>query len=97
MDYAKNLLVELLTNTSKYFDKRLVLNSDGRKLLDKIIYILSTNNFQNRKLLKSVRKEPTLENVIKLAEEVLQLDAKTLLQFKTNLDELRCYEEKCCD
>lgn len=82
LEYVKSLLIELLTNVDKYFDKRLVLNSDGRRLLNKIIFSLLSSGFDDKKLVKSVRKEPTLENVIKLATVVLGFDARKIVMYK---------------
>ncbi|MEM0027572.1 MAG: hypothetical protein QXT53_06730 [Ignisphaera sp.] len=82
MDYVKSLLIELLTNIDKYFDKRLVLNSDGRRLLNKIIFALLSNSFNDKKFIRNVRKEPTLENIIKLTTEILGFDARRMVIYK---------------
>lgn len=82
MDYIKSLLIELLTNIDRYFDKNLTLNSDGRRLLSKIIYALLSNNFVDKNLVKSVRKEPTIENIIKLATEILGFDARKIVMYR---------------
>ena len=71
MDYVSRLLAELLENVEKYFDKNLTLNSEGRKVLEKVIAILMNNSFECKRLVKKVRKKPTLENVVKLAETIL--------------------------
>jgi hypothetical protein len=71
LDYVSRLLIELLENVDKYFDKNLVLNSEGRKVLEKAIAILMSSRAEHRKLVKKVRREPTLENVLKLTEAIL--------------------------
>ena len=69
-EYINNMLRELLENRHMYFDKNLTLNSEGRKILNKVIAALLQNNFEHRKLLEKVRREPTIENIVKLTELV---------------------------
>ena len=71
MNYVNRLLAELLENVEKYFDKNLTLNSEGRKILEKVIAILMNNSFERKGLVRKVRREPTLENIVKLAETIL--------------------------
>ena len=71
MNYVSRLLAELLENVEKYFDKNLTLNSEGRKILEKVIAILMNSSFECKGLVRKVRKEPTLENIVKLAEIIL--------------------------
>jgi len=71
VNYVSRLLAELLENVEKYFDKNLTLNSEGRKILEKVIAILMNSSFDFKRLVKKVRKEPTLENIVKLAETIL--------------------------
>jgi len=71
VNYVNRLLAELLENVEKYFDKNLTLNSEGRKILEKVIAILMNSSFECKGLVKKVRKEPTLENIVKLAEIIL--------------------------
>jgi hypothetical protein len=80
VDYVSRLLTELLSNVDKYFDRNLVLNSEGRKILGKVIATLMTSEFKDKKLLKKVRREPTLENVAKLVEAILGSEAVKNLQ-----------------
>lgn len=77
---VENLVRKLLTNRGEFFDKTNTLNSDGRRLLNKIIKLVLSNHPELRRLATKTRKNPTLENVAKLAEEILS----TLEPEKTN-------------
>ncbi|MFN3268343.1 MAG: hypothetical protein ACK416_03680 [Zestosphaera sp.] len=67
---VKNLVEKLITNREEFFDKTNTLNSDGRRLLNKIIKLVLAEYPELRKLASKTRKNPTLENVIKLADEI---------------------------
>lgn len=67
---VKNLVEKLITNREEFFDKTNTLNSDGRRLLNKIIKLVLAEYPELRKLASKTRKKPTLENVIKLANEI---------------------------
>ncbi|MEO3993219.1 MAG: hypothetical protein QN229_02770 [Desulfurococcaceae archaeon TW002] len=67
---VRNLVERLLTNKEEFFDKTNTLNSDGRRLLNKIIKLVLSKYPELRKLASKTRKNPTLENVIKLADEI---------------------------
>jgi hypothetical protein len=69
----ENLIRKLLTRREVFFDKTNVLNSDGRRLLNKIIRMVLREYPELRKLVSKTRKNPTLENVIKLAEEITHM------------------------
>ncbi len=60
----------LLENLHRYMDKREVLNSDGRRLLHKITKMLLEDAPRLRNLVAKARKNPTLENILKLGREV---------------------------
>ncbi|MEM1604395.1 MAG: hypothetical protein QXZ48_05840 [Zestosphaera sp.] len=68
---VENLIRKLLTNREEFFDKTNTLNSDGRRLLNKILKLVLSNHPELRGLATKTRKNPTLENVTKLAEEIL--------------------------
>lgn len=70
---VENLLRKLLTKREEFFDKTNTLNSDGRRLLNKIIKLILSNRPELRKLATKTRKNPTLENVARLAEEILSM------------------------
>ncbi len=65
-----NLIRKLLTRREEFFDKSNVLNSDGRRLLSKIIRMVLSEYPELRKLASKTRKNPTLENITKLVEEI---------------------------
>ncbi len=64
----KYLMRKLLLGYRLYFDKDGVLNSDGRRLLEEIARFLVYEHPELKPLVKKVRKNPTLNNVIRLAE-----------------------------
>lgn len=69
---VESLVRKLLENKERFFDKTNTLNSDGRRLLNKIIKLTLSNHPELRKLASKTRKNPTIENVIKLAEEIVR-------------------------
>ena len=64
----------LLLNFYKFFSKDCVLNSDGRRLFNDIAREVAKHKPGLMKLVKNVRKNPTLENILKLAKEFLSDD-----------------------
>ncbi len=68
---VRNLLRKLLLGYRTYFDRFGALNSDGRKLLSELTRYLVHEHPEMKPLVQRVRKNPTLENVSKLAREVL--------------------------
>lgn len=64
----KYLMRKLLLGYRLYFDKDGVLNSDGRRLLEEIARFLIYEHPELKPLVRKVRKNPTLSNVIRLAE-----------------------------
>jgi len=62
------LIRKLISGYTKFFSKNGVLNSDGRKLLEEMIRILVQEYPQYKRLVKKVRRNPTLENVLRIAE-----------------------------
>ena len=67
-NWVISLLRKLFLGYGKYFSKSGVLNSDGRRVLNEVIKPILEQNPQIKPLIKDVRKEPTLENLRKLAE-----------------------------
>ncbi|PUA32531.1 MAG: hypothetical protein B7O98_07735 [Zestosphaera tikiterensis] len=65
---------KLLTEYRLYFDKNGVLNSEGRKLLEEMLRFLIYEHPEYKPLASKTRKEPTLSNVIKLAEVFMSLE-----------------------
>ena len=59
---------KLLLGYRLYFDKNGVLNSDGRRLLEEIAKFLVYEHPELKPLVRKVRKDPTLSNIIRLAE-----------------------------
>ena len=88
----RNLMKKLLLGYSRFFSKNGVLNSDGRKLLEEIIRLLMYEHPKYKPLARKVRKNPTLRNVIRLAElfmdyqEIEELISLALYgPYKTNI------------
>lgn len=63
---ACSLLAKLLS-TPSYWDKRLVLNSDGRRLLQAATRLVMENAWWLRGWVDRARRDPTWENVAALA------------------------------
>ena len=71
---ARTLLDLLLRRREEYFSDD-VLNSEGRKVLGRVARILMRTRPETSRLLKRVRREPTLDNVAKLARALGVTDA----------------------
>ncbi len=69
-DYAKNLMRKLLRGYRIYFSND-VLNSDGRKLLEDIVRSMIYSKEYHPGIIRSVRRNPSKENVLKLARILL--------------------------
>ena len=67
----KGYLRVLLLNFYKFFSKDCVLNSDGRRLLNDIAREVAKCEPYLMELVRKVRREPTLENILKLARKFL--------------------------
>lgn len=68
---VKTLMRILLENIPMYFDKNLVLNSDGRRLLSQLLRYLLYEHHEYMYIVNEVRRNPTIENIIKLAKIIL--------------------------
>lgn len=73
---ARTLVVKLLSDRRRFFDKNNVLNSDGRRLLSKVIKLVLRDRPELRDFLSKVRRDPTLDNVMRLAEELLGVESE---------------------
>ncbi|MEM1541462.1 MAG: hypothetical protein QW101_01310 [Ignisphaera sp.] len=67
------LIDELVNNKEKYFDKNLVLNSEGRKLFSRIAKILMVLYPELRRTLSNYRSTPTFEGINKLVERLNEM------------------------
>ena len=65
---------KLLSGYQLYFDRHGALNSDGRRLLNEIIRLVVYEYPELKPLVKKVRKDPTLSNVVKLAEIFMDIN-----------------------
>lgn len=70
----RSLMRKLLLHYREYFSKDGSLNSDGRRILNEFLRILLRQYPEHRSLVRSVRKDPTLENILKLAYIVMDSD-----------------------
>ncbi len=66
-EWVRSLIAKMLLGFGKYFSKDCVLNSDGRKLLEEILKPTVRRYPYLKEIARKVRREPTLENVLKLA------------------------------
>ncbi len=66
-NWMRSLLRKLLMNFTTYFSKDCVLNSDGRKLLEEVARNTIRRYPMFKKVVNKVRKDPSLENVVRLA------------------------------
>ncbi len=73
-EWMRSLFSKLLLNYTEFFSKDGVLNSDGRRVLEEILRPSVKRYFRLRKIAKKVRKNPSLENVIRLGEEFMPYD-----------------------
>lgn len=69
----------LLTNVRKYLSNDGTLNSDGRRLLRDIIREIAKNRKSLMGLARKIRKDPSIENFMKLAREIIGEEADELL------------------
>ncbi len=69
LGYARRLARKLLEEQDRYFSRG-VLNSDGRRLLEKLIRVLLEEKPWARRVVEKVRRDPTLENVVRLVRVV---------------------------
>jgi hypothetical protein len=67
----KSLLSKLLINYREFFDKNGILNSEGRKVLEEVIRLILNTNPEYRNMIYRVRREPTLENVVRIASKYI--------------------------
>jgi len=74
----------LILNYRRYFGRRGVLNSDGLRLLNELVRIVVIHKPELSKIIKEVRKNPTVENFMKFAERVLGNEAYELLYSTIN-------------
>lgn len=65
---VETIISELLSKWETYFDKNLVLNSEGRKLFSKLIKNLLILHPELRYTIHNLRSNPTLETIYKIIE-----------------------------
>ncbi len=66
-EWMRSLIAKMLLGFGKYFSKDCVLNSDGRRLLEEILKPTVRRYPHLKGIARKVRREPTLENILKLA------------------------------
>ncbi|MCE4617750.1 MAG: hypothetical protein F7C32_04115 [Desulfurococcales archaeon] len=64
---------KLVDERQRFFDKYGVLNSDGRKLLNRIVRIVMKKVPQVRAVAVKARREPILDNILRFLEELENL------------------------
>ncbi len=88
--WITSLLIKLLSHYGCFFSIHGTLNSDGRKLLEDIVRPLLRRRPELKGVVTKVRKEPTIDHVIRLAEEFMSREEATGLVRKG-------IEEEVCD
>jgi hypothetical protein len=73
--WMESLMIKLLSNYPKYFSKDGVLNSDGRRLFEEIVKPLIKECPELKGVVRKARKNPTLENVFRVAERFMDREA----------------------
>ncbi len=73
-EWMRSLIAKMLLGFSKYFSKNCVLNSDGRRLLEEILKPTVRRYPHLKGIARKVRREPTLENILKLASIFMDYD-----------------------
>ncbi len=69
---VRTLLLKLFKEFYRYFDTSTeTLNSDGRRLFEELARYLVYEHPELKPLVKKVRREPTLQNLLKLVDHVL--------------------------
>ncbi len=66
-EWMRSLIAKMLLGFGEYFSKDCVLNSDGRRLLEEILKPTVRRYPHLKGIARKVRREPTLENILKLA------------------------------
>ncbi len=77
--HIAGLLEKLLVYNTRYFSRG-YLNSDGRRILEEAIKHILEKHPEKKKLVARVRRNPSLENVLRLAEEFLGEEAHRILE-----------------
>ena len=70
------ILCRRLLEDGRFFDRHGVLNSDGRKLLNRIVRIVVKKIPYAKSRAYVARREPTLENVARLLEVIRTGDSR---------------------
>ncbi len=72
-------IILLLKEARRFLDPNNTLNSDGRRLLETIVRRLIDERPEYRGIIHRVRREPSLENVLRLANILLDNDPSEIL------------------
>ncbi|BES82719.1 hypothetical protein [Pyrodictium abyssi] len=75
---ACRILEMLLRGYYSYFSRD-VLNSDGRRLFERMVKLLLDSNPGLRRLIYRVRRDPTIEMILRLAEEFYSCNARLMV------------------
>ena len=88
-----SLITKLLTNYGCFFSIQGVLNSDGRKLLEDIVKPLLRRRPELKGVVSKVRKDPSVERILRLAEEFMSRQEATEL-LREGIARNECYLKK---
>ncbi len=71
---VKSLLTKLLINHRAFFSKEGVLNSEGRKLFERIARLIVREHPERKEVISKTRKNPTLRSVFQIATMFMEED-----------------------
>ncbi|MEM1509599.1 MAG: hypothetical protein QW291_01770 [Thermofilaceae archaeon] len=80
---VERLARKLVAGYMVYFSYDL-LNSEGRKIFEEMARMLIHEHPELKNIVVKARKNPTLENVMKIAERILGPEARILLRNSVN-------------
>jgi len=76
---VKNLLRKLLKGYMQYFDND-YMNSEGRKVFEEMARMLIYEHPEIKPTIRRIRRNPTLDNVLKLARRILGSEADKIVK-----------------
>lgn len=70
------VLNKLLTNVEIYFDKNLILNSEGMKLFSRAVKIVVQLYPELRRLVDKIREEPSYQSIAVLVSRIEEINTQ---------------------
>lgn len=88
------LLEALLRDAINLFDKNNCLNSDGRRLFETIARMLIEEHPEHRGIVRRARRNPCIDEVLRMARVFYICDADTLYRLGRGLTDVAVYRLK---